>query len=60
MSLGVTLGYPKMVYSQLFCVYRHGMCTGLESYRKAGKSTNPVLWALCCSYTSSLSLMPDS
>ena len=31
MSLDVTLGYPMMVCSQVFCVYRHVMCTVYET-----------------------------
>ena len=44
MSLGVrvTLGYPKMVYSQVFRVYRHMMYRRLV--HNARKSSNPVLW----------------
>ena len=49
MSLGVTLGYPKMVCSQDFRVYRHVMIRRLV--RNARKSSNPVLRNLSRSYT---------
>ena len=49
MSLDVTLGYPKMVCSQVFRVYRHVMIRRL--YRNARKSSNPILRNLSCYYT---------
>ena len=49
MSLDVTLGYPKMVCSQVCRVYRHVMIRRLV--RNARKSSNPVLRNLSCSYT---------
>ena len=49
MSLGVTLGYPKMARSQIFRVYTHVMYMRL--LRNARKSSNPVLWNISCSYT---------
>ena len=66
MSLDVTLGYPKMVCSQVFRVYIHVMIRRLV--RNARKSSNPILRNLSCYYTttyprlstSSLLLMPHS
>ena len=49
MSLDVTLGYPEMVCSHVFRVYRHVMYRRLV--RNARKSSNPVIWNISCSYT---------
>ena len=51
MSLSVTLGYPMMVCSQVFRVYRHVMNRRLV--HNARNSSNHVLQNLSCSYTSS-------
>ena len=48
-SLDVTLGYPKMVCSQVFRVYRHVMIRRLV--RNARKSSNPILRNLSSYYT---------
>ena len=49
LSLGVTPGYPIMVCSHVFRVYRHMMYRRLV--RNARKSSNPVLWNIICPYT---------
>ena len=51
MSLDVTLGYPKMVCSQIFRVYRHVMIRSLRLVRNVRKSSNPVLWNISCFFT---------
>ena len=55
MSLGVILGYPMMVCSQGFRVYRRVISTRL--YRNDRKSTNPILWNLSCSYTTAYAML---